>query len=358
MTRRKVAKPSKPRQIGANDNAPSVANDNAPTVIMLGDLPVVSRHPLDMLSPGELARINRIEAALRGKRKAEAARLALDYERAQGITTEERIAATRPANDTDCLIEEMIALAMGDYAARYRPPEPPKQKRGKGKAKARQEKADPLAGLKPGDLTQGEIDRLIKADDKLRSKKPGLIEEAKVEIAKIHAAAKKRALAASLAQAKAELEQLERLRDPEVKIEVVGDARHTRLSNRDGLEALWIEGKLDDRQRAAGRTYRDAYERALPGPASNARSIYRRLMTAGCSLGKAEQNEGDAADALLRMEAAVKASTSRPAERARRLKCLRLVAGEGQTVRQVAGASGKAHVAHILSLREALDTIA
>lgn len=355
--------PSRPRAIGANDNGAPVANDYdgpIPILILIGDLPVVSRRTLDKLTPGEISRVNRIEAAVRGRRKGEAAKLALEFERSLGITTAERIAAMKPANDTDSAIEAAIGLAFLDYAERYVPPPPPKRaKKHKDGRKAKPPVVDPLEGLIPGDLTQDEIDRLKVADADITSLDADKRDDAKRTIDRIQAAAKARALGASMTAARAELEALERLRDPEVQLIPSPRKEHkgrVELSNRDGLESLWISGHLDDRQRASGRRYRDAYERADDPIQSNAQALYRRMMSAGGGSKPAGPGENDAWDAVRSMEGRVCRSTASVTERGRRLLCIREVAGKGHTIRAVSG-GGKAHQNHMLSLKAALDAI-
>lgn len=361
MSRPARQKPSAPRAIrsAANDDVPTVANDNRPCVILLGDLPLISRHPLDRLSPGELARVSRIEAALRGRNRREASRLALDYEASQGITTEERIAAMAPANDLDRAIEAAVGCAVASYAETYTPPpQPKKAKRPKGHKKPKPKPVDPLEGLKPGDLTQDEIDRLILADANLASPDADVRDTANGTIKAIQRAAAKRATDASLKAARAEIEALEALRDPDVQITESERLEHkgrVHLSNRDGLEALWIEGKLDDKQRAAGRKYRSVFEQAERSLQSNAQAILRRMMS-GCASSTGDNDNDSAFDALREIEDLVNRSTDKAFERGRRLLCLREVAGKGHTIRAVCG-SGKAHSVHMLSLMAALDAI-
>lgn len=359
-SRSRRGKPSAPRQIGANDNRRLVANDDRPPpkLIMLGGLPVVSLRSLDELSPGELNRISRIEAALRGRKQREASRLALEFEASLGITTEERIAALEPANDLDRALDNAIAGAITGYAETYTPPPPPKKaKRPKGHKKPKPPKVDPLEGLLPGDLTQDEIDRLTTADKDLLSSDADKRDRAKRTIANIRRAAAKRATDASLKAAKSEIEALEALRDPEVKIGTDKVGR-LHLSNRDGLEALWVEGKLDDRQRAAGRRYRSTFEDAESERSlkSNALAILRRMMSGGSRSVASGEEESSAWDDLRALEDRVNRSTDRAIERGRRLLMIREVAGRGHTVRAVAG-SGKAHQTHMLSLAAALDAI-
>ncbi len=361
MSRPARQKPSRPRTIApANDDAPQIANDNRPCLILLGDVTLISRRPIDMLSPGELARVNRIEAAIRGKNRREASRLALDYEASQGITTDERIAAMAPANDVDRAIEIAVSLALSSYAEAYAPPPPTKKvKRPKGHKKPKPPTVDPLEGLKPGDLTQNEIDRLMAADANLKSEDENVRAKALGTIKCIQRAASKRATDASLRSASEELVLLERLRDPHVQITASERFEHKgrlHLSNRDGLEALWIEGKLDDRQRASGRKYRSAFEQAERSLQSNAQAILRRMMS-GCAPSTGEQDDrSPAVDEVRRMEGPVRRSTDKTNERGRRLLCLREVAGKGHTIRAVSG-GGKAHSSHMLSLKAALDAI-
>lgn len=271
--RRRTA-PSLPRAIGVNDNAPAIANDNAPCLIMLGDLPLISRHPVDRLSPGELARVNRIEAALRGRNTREAARLALDYEASQGITPEERCAVMNPANDLDRAVELALGFATKAYAESYVPPPPPKKaKRPKGVKKPKEPKPDPLEGLLPGDLTQDEIDRLTAADKNLTSPDMAVRKTATQTIINIQRAARARATAASVGAAKAEVFALEALRGAEVEQDAK-EGSPIRVLTRDGLETLSTARKRKDgrtipplltrNQYAAGLRYRHDYEMIDP----------------------------------------------------------------------------------------------
>lgn len=266
--------PSLPRAIGVNDNAPAVANDNAPCLIMLGDLPLISRHPIDRLSPGELARVNRIEAALRGKNTREASRLALDYETSQGITTEERCAVMNPANDIDRAVELALGFAVTAYAESYVPPPPPKKaKRPKGMKKPKPEKVDPLAGLLPGDLTQDEIDRLTAADADLSSLDMAVRKKATNTILNIQRAARGRATAAAVGLARDEVFALEALRGSDVEQDAK-EGSPIRVLTRDGLATLsaarqrkdgrTIPPLLTRNQHAAGLRYRHDYEMLDP----------------------------------------------------------------------------------------------
>jgi len=269
-------KPSAPRSIGAgNDNAPLVANDNRPSVILLGDLPVLSRHPIDRLSPGELGRINRIEAALRGRNKREASRLALDYETSQGITTEERIAAMAPANDVDRLIEAALGFAVQTYAEGYVAPKPVREKKLKGKKKPKAKKVDPYEGFPIGDLRQDEIDQVEAAEANLKAPDLAVRKAAMETMARVRRAVETRINKQAVTEGLEDIIALEAARG--VKVEKSKNPDHAGgmfVPGRDGLETLTAEKTDKDGepipptlsriQFAAGLRYRKDYEMIDP----------------------------------------------------------------------------------------------
>lgn len=276
--RRRRLGPSAPRTIGsANDNRPDVANDHdtpRPVVLMLSGLPVVSCRPLDELTPGEQARVARIEAAQRGRNHREAARLALEFEAALGITAEERIAALAPANDLDRAIDAALGFATAAYAESYVAPPPPKrEKRLKGVKKPKAVKVDPLEGLLPGDLTQDEIDRLTTADADLSSPSLDVRAKAKTAIASIQRSACARANKAEVSVARAEVFALEALRGSVVEQDAKAGSPIV-VASRDGLETLsatrtrkdgrTIPPLLTRIQFVAGTYFRKDYEMADP----------------------------------------------------------------------------------------------
>lgn len=271
--------PSAPRQIGANDNRALAANDHAApraVVILLGSLPVISRRPIDELTPGEQARIGRIEAAQRGRKHREAAKLALEFEASLGITPDDRIAALAPANDIDRMVELALGYAVTAYAEDYTPPPPPKrEKKLKGKRKPKVKKVDALADFPVGDLRQDEIDAVEAAEIKLRS--PDLeVKKAGAEtMSRIRRAVAKRVAEKAVSDGLAETKALEALRGK--RVEKSKDPRHMggfEVPGRDGMETLSetktaadgtiIPGTLTGIQYSAGLRYRKDYEIADP----------------------------------------------------------------------------------------------
>lgn len=273
---RNKRQPSPPRQIGVNDNAPSVANDNLPCVILLGDLPLISRHPIDRLSPGELARVNRIEAALRGRNRREASRLALDYEASQGITMEERIAAMAPANDIDRMVELALGYVVRRYGETYVVPPPPKgEKRLKGKRKPKVKAEKPADTFPVGDLRQDEIDAVEAAEAKLKSRDLGLRAEGAATMLRIRKAVATRVNKRDVEDGLSERKTLEALRGAHVaKSTRPTDMGGMLISDHDGLESLSakrtrvngdpIIPAVSAIQKSAGLRFRTDYEMVDP----------------------------------------------------------------------------------------------
>lgn len=271
-------RPSAPRQIGANDNARLVANDDRPipVILMLGDLPVVSLRPIDELSPGETARVRRIEAALRGRNRREASRLALDYEASQGITLEERIAAMCPANDIDRMVEEALGLAVQRYGEAYIAPPPPKrEKRLKGKRKPKVKAALAIDTFPVGDLRQDEIDAVEAAEVKLKSADLGLRAEGAATMTRIRKAVATRVHKRDVEDGLSERKTLEALRGAHVsKSTRPTDMGGMLISDHDGLESLSakrtkangdpIPPSVSAIQKSAGLRFRTDYEMIDP----------------------------------------------------------------------------------------------
>lgn len=130
-----------------------------------------------------------------------------------------------------------------------------------------------------------------------------------------------------------------------------------RATSRDGLIALHRAGRLTDVQAKAGLAYRLAYESAAKGLGSamgNLGMAGGGGKTATLSRSAMDLHRAYLLTRLNQMERAVSADLVD----GRELHALRLIAGEGQTVRDVAGTSGHARAATADALGRALTIIA
>ena len=208
----------------------------------------------------------------------------------------------------------------------------------------------------PSAWTREQLKRLTKAERKVRSNDPTVRAAGLAEVQRIEGERVKRVHQARQAADIAETLELEALRDPEAK-HTVSQAPATKgrihLGNRDGLESLWVSGRITDAQRQAGRIYRTSFEVANQSVKSGLNFVNGgpgQPTTQTARIAKAKQ-------AVVRMERMVKDSTPKANEQGRRLLCLREIAGAGHTLNRVAG-EGSSHARHMLSLRAALDAIA
>jgi hypothetical protein len=147
----------------------------------------------------------------------------------------------------------------------------------------------------------------------------------------------------------AELEVLERARDPEAK-EVVETAKsgRRRILTRDGLESLLQANAITPLQYVAGLRYRDLYEATERSIKSNLdRSI------SGSEDKRKLEDVGQKIQARNRLEAKVQAAGN-----GRLLNTLRRIAGEGRTISNISTAKSQDRKLNGDALRIALDVCA
>lgn len=203
-------------------------------------------------------------------------------------------------------------------------------------------------------LTIDQLKRLRKAERKLRSNDPAVKAAGVSDMAKIERERQTRADLARRDAAIGETLELERLRDPDVKVEV-SSAQTTKgriqLGNRDGLAMLLSRGSITKEQARAGMVYRGQWEAAN-------RSIKSGLnFTIGPAANDGVDRAEKARREVVRMERMVADSTDKANEQGRRLLCLREIAGAGRPMTDLSG-KGESLKRHMLSFRAALDAIA
>lgn len=132
---------------------------------------------------------------------------------------------------------------------------------------------------------------------------------------------------------------------------------YVRATSRDGLTALYHSTALTPVQVKAGLAFRMCYEAAGKGLGSglgNAGEGGGSRKVAALGRSAAELHRAYVLARLNQMERAVGAELVD----GRELHALRMIAGEGHTVREVAGSSGHARAATTAALARALDAIA
>ncbi|MFN4296784.1 MAG: hypothetical protein ACK4FB_08060 [Brevundimonas sp.] len=208
----------------------------------------------------------------------------------------------------------------------------------------------------PEALTGDQLRRINKAERKLRSNDPAVRAAGTADLAKVEHERRQRVESARRAENISETLALEALRDPEAS-HTVSTATATRgrihLGNRDGLESLWVSGRITDAQRQAGRSYRTSFEVANQSVKSGLNFITGGPGQAAPQDDRIARAKGE----VVRLERMVVDSTDKANEQGRRLLCLREIAGAGHTLNRVAG-EGSSHARHMLSFRAALDAIA